>query len=233
MELSIPHTGGPIEVKLEFEDGVHPPAAGTVERLQSVQINGEETALDLGCGCGIYGLFAAKAGCIQVTLTDVCPDAVSAAAENAELNELSNTECLQGDFFDPVAGQSFDIIFANMPQTPAPEPMRPDKWGGPEGTRFLSRLGTESPGHLKPGGSLYFLHIGLSNPSAVMDLFSQSFELEVVHQIDRHFQPGEYESYQPGLFQYLMELREAGKAEFERAGNGWCFQTRFVRATKR
>jgi methylase of polypeptide subunit release factors len=233
MKLTIPFTGGPIEIELEIEEGVHHPGEAVIERLQSIEIIGGNAALDLGCGCGIYGIFAALAGCSEVTLTDVCPDAVSTATANAALNGLSNTKCLLGDFFEPVAGQHFDIIFANMPQTPAPQPIRLDKWGGLEGTQFLSQLGIQSPDHLKPGGSLYFLHIGLANPTAVNDLFSQSFELEVVRQTDRHFQPGEYESYQPGLFQYLTDLREAGRAEFERAGDGWCFQTRFIRATRR
>jgi methylase of polypeptide subunit release factors len=233
MKLSIPFKTDVIDLDLQFGDGVHIPGNGTIERLQGIQISGEESALDLGCGCGIYGLFAAMAGCREVTLTDVCPDAVASAQANAALNGIQNARCIQGDFFEPVSEQSFDIIFANMPQTPAPNPIRLDKWGGPEGTQYLTQLAAEAPEFLKPGGCLYFLNIGLANPNAVRDLFSKAFELKVVNQRDRFFQGDEYESYQPGLFQYLMDLRKAGKAEFESDGDGWCFQTRFIRASKK
>jgi methylase of polypeptide subunit release factors len=233
MELLIPFNGGSIKLELVVEDGVHHPGEAVIERLRSIEISGGESALDLGCGCGIYGLFAAKAGCGEVTLTDVCPDAVSSARANAALNDLTNVKYLQGDFFEPVAGQRFDIILANMPQTPAPHPIRLDKWGGSAGTQYLTRLAADAPSFLKPGGSLYFLNIGLANPNEVRDLFSKAFDLKVVNQRDRFFQGDEYESYQPGLFQYLMDLRKTGEAEFEREGDGWCFQTRFIRASKK
>ncbi|MDA1140886.1 MAG: class I SAM-dependent methyltransferase [Planctomycetota bacterium] len=233
MELSIPFNGGKIKLDLVVEDGVHHPGEAVIERLKSIEICGGESALDLGCGCGVYGLFAAKAGCREVTLTDVCPAAVSSALVNARLNGLQHVKCLQGDFFEPVTGQRFDIVFANLPQTPAPHPIQLDKWGGPEGTQYLTRLATEAPNYLKPGGSLYFCHTGLANPNAVNDLFSKAFDLKVVNQRDRFFQREEYESYQPGLFHYLMDLRKAGKAKFESNGEGWCFQTRFIRASKK
>ena len=64
-------------------------------------------ALDLGTGCGIQALLAAKHA-EHVVATDVNPRALSFAAFNARLNGVENIEFRLGNSFEPVAGERFD-----------------------------------------------------------------------------------------------------------------------------
>ncbi len=70
--------------------------------------------LDLGTGCGFQALLAARHSA-RVTATDANPRALAFARFNAALNGLTNIEFLEGDLFEPVASDRFDLIVANPP----------------------------------------------------------------------------------------------------------------------
>jgi methylase of polypeptide subunit release factors len=76
-------------------------------------------ALDLGTGCGILALLAAK-HCREVWAVDQCPRAVEFARFNAALNGRSNLHIEEGDMFAPVSGRCFDFIVGNLPFVIAP-----------------------------------------------------------------------------------------------------------------
>ena len=79
-----------------------------------------ERALDVGTGSGIHALLAAQhAG--HVIATDVNRRALAYTQLNAALNGLDNVECRQGSLFDPVAGETFDLITCNAPYVVSPE----------------------------------------------------------------------------------------------------------------
>ena len=79
-----------------------------------------ESALDLGCGCGIQSLLAAR-HCGHVIATDVNRRALALTRFNAELNEIHNIETRAGTSFEPVKGQRFDLVVANLPYVITPE----------------------------------------------------------------------------------------------------------------
>ncbi|MBJ8345053.1 methyltransferase [Antrihabitans sp. YC2-6] len=71
------------------------------------------SVLDLGTGCGVQAVHACGyAG--SVTATDVSARALRLAAATAALNEL-DIELVDGSWFEPVAGRTFDQIVANPP----------------------------------------------------------------------------------------------------------------------
>ena len=76
--------------------------------------NQVESALDLGTGCGIQAMHAARHAA-RVVATDISERALELAALNAELNGISNIEFRLGSLFDPVAGERFDHIISNPP----------------------------------------------------------------------------------------------------------------------
>jgi len=76
--------------------------------------------LDLGCGCGIHALFAARHSG-KVIATDISPAATRYTTFNAWLNDIDNVECIVGDMFEPVAGQTFDLIVTNPPFVLGPD----------------------------------------------------------------------------------------------------------------
>ena len=79
-----------------------------------------DRALDVGTGSGIHALLAAQHA-RHVIATDVNPRAIAYTELNAALNGLRNIECRQGSLFDPVEGETFDLITCNAPYVVSPE----------------------------------------------------------------------------------------------------------------
>jgi SAM-dependent methyltransferase len=89
--------------------------------LASVTIrNPVKAALDLGCGCGIQALLLARHA-EHVTATDINPRALALTRLNTVLNGISNIQTLEGSYFEPVHGRTFDLIVANLPYVITPE----------------------------------------------------------------------------------------------------------------
>jgi release factor glutamine methyltransferase len=75
----------------------------------------EPMALDMGTGTGIGAVFAATRG-YRVIGVDTNPEAVRCARINVGLNRLeARIEIRQGDLFEPVAGERFDLVLFNPP----------------------------------------------------------------------------------------------------------------------
>ncbi|WP_236788362.1 class I SAM-dependent methyltransferase [Amycolatopsis sp. GM8] len=71
------------------------------------------TLLDLGTGCGVQALHAARHA-QRVTATDVSERALALADATFRLNEL-DVELVRGEWFAPVARRRFDQIVCNPP----------------------------------------------------------------------------------------------------------------------
>lgn len=73
-----------------------------------------DRALDLGTGCGIQALLVSRHAGVVVA-TDISARALAFAELNAQLNGVSNVEFRRGSMFEPVAGETFDLIVSNPP----------------------------------------------------------------------------------------------------------------------
>jgi methylase of polypeptide subunit release factors len=78
------------------------------------------TALDLGSGGGVQGLLLARHA-DRVVLSDVSTHAREVAGLNAALNGIGNVDLRTGDWFEPVAGERFDLVAANLPYVISPD----------------------------------------------------------------------------------------------------------------
>ncbi|MGA3327745.1 MAG: methyltransferase [Terriglobia bacterium] len=112
------------------------------------------TVLDLCSGVGTQALVSARTAA-RVTAVEIEPLAAKLFWVNAAMNGLADkVELVIGDFFEPVAGQRFDVISCNPPWMPvAPEvryPMYAD--GGADGLIFVRRLMAGLPEALVPDG---------------------------------------------------------------------------------
>lgn len=109
-----------------------------------------ERLLDLGCGSGVVGALAQRAGA-EIVAVDVDPRAVEAARANG----LSDARC--GDLFEPVAGLLFDRIVFNPPFFPGAgrgRPYRKALYGGAE-LLLVRRFSQAVVAHLAPNGAVW------------------------------------------------------------------------------
>jgi methylase of polypeptide subunit release factors len=115
-------------------------------------------ALDLGTGCGIQALLAARHAA-AVVATDVNPRALELAAFNAALNGIETIELRQGDGFEPLAGERFDLIVANPPYVISPDSSYAYRDSGLPADELCRSVVAGAAEHLTEGG---FAHVLVS-----------------------------------------------------------------------
>ena len=107
--------------------------------------------LDLGTGSG-FQAFMAAGHSDRVVAADRSPRAVQMTQFNIALNDLGNVSAAEGDFFQPVEDQRFDLIVSNPPFIISPESSHFFLHSGLEGDEVCRRIVTEAPAHLEEGG---------------------------------------------------------------------------------
>jgi methylase of polypeptide subunit release factors len=108
-------------------------------------------ALDVGTGSGVHALLAASHA-EQVVATDVNERALAFTELNASLNGLTNVECRRGSLFEPVAGETFDLITCNAPYVVSPEHRWAYRDSGLQADEFSQRVVRDAAAHLADGG---------------------------------------------------------------------------------
>jgi release factor glutamine methyltransferase len=124
-------------------------------------------ALDLCTGSGCVAIaFAKRRPTWSVTASDISPDAVLVATDNAHrTGAIRNLRVLQGSLFEPVQDERFDLVTANPPYIPAGEiaelPIDVRDFeprlaldGGPDGLDLVRSIVGKAPQHLSSGGLL-------------------------------------------------------------------------------
>ena len=110
-----------------------------------------ERALDVGTGSGIHALRAATHA-RHVIATDVNPRALEFTRLNAALNGLTNIETRNGSLFEPVDGETFDLITCNAPYVVSPERRWVYRDAGGTADEVSERVVAEAAAHLAEGG---------------------------------------------------------------------------------
>lgn len=89
---------------------------GTLAMLSVAGFAPGMKVLDLGCGCGVVGIVAAKkCGSENVWLVDIDPLAVRTARENAALNGVQGVRCVLSDGVSGLDAAGFELILSNPP----------------------------------------------------------------------------------------------------------------------
>ena len=110
-----------------------------------------QRTLDLGAGNGIIGLAAAK-NSGSVIATDLNPRARRFCEFNAALNDIENLQFREGNAFEPVRGERFDLIVANPPFFVTPKVRRVFSDNSMELDGFCRMLIRQAPEYLNPDG---------------------------------------------------------------------------------
>lgn len=110
------------------------------------------SALDLGTGCGVQSLHL-SAHVDHIVATDVNDRALAMARLNAALNGVSY-DVRNGSLYEPVAGESFDLIVTNPPfvVSPGTGELLTYRDSGMPGDEVVRRVVTQAPARLNDGG---------------------------------------------------------------------------------
>ncbi|WP_018937374.1 MULTISPECIES: class I SAM-dependent methyltransferase [unclassified Thioalkalivibrio] len=89
---------------------------GTRMLLERIEVEPTDACLDLGCGYGPIGLtLARKAPQGHCTLVDTNFLAVEYSRRNAELNGITNVDCVTSNGFAQIRDRRFDLVTSNLP----------------------------------------------------------------------------------------------------------------------
>lgn len=84
--------------------------------LACTMISPGDKVLDLGCGYGVVGIYAAKLiGGERVTMADIDERAVAAARENAVQNGVPEVRVFRSDGFRDIPDTGYTLILSNPP----------------------------------------------------------------------------------------------------------------------
>ncbi|WP_162011458.1 peptide chain release factor N(5)-glutamine methyltransferase [Streptococcus sp. S784/96/1] len=175
------------ELELAVDDRVLIPRPETEELVDLIlreNSGADLRVLDIGTGSGVIALSLKKARPEwQVTASDVSPEALSLARENAQANQLEVT-FIQSDVFSAIEG-SFDIIVSNPPYISYDDK---DEVGGnvlssephlalfadEDGYAIYRQIIEQSAAYLTPKGKLYF-EIGYKQGAGLTTLLNKVF----------------------------------------------------------
>ena len=90
--------------------------AGTQAMLSCIELHETDKLLDLGCGYGPVGIWAAKKiGADKVVMCDILPQAVAQARENALQNGVPSLRIVESNGFTAISDHDFTLILSNPP----------------------------------------------------------------------------------------------------------------------
>ena len=144
-----------MEESADWVAGIHSPSI-TLAKLAVRQP--VDAVLDLGTGCGIQALLAAKHS-TRVIATDVNKRALQFARFNVALNGIDVIDVRSGNLFEPVDTERFDLIVANPPYVISPDATYTYRDSGRPRDELCRTIVRAAPGHLVDGG---FAHILVS-----------------------------------------------------------------------
>ena len=137
------------QVKMNFStcDGLFSPGKideGTRLLMENLDLSDKEEVLDVACGYGALGIFAAKKFGCKVSLTDDSSLATFYAERNLEKNKAEHYQLRNRDCLDGFNHEKFDAIISNPPTH--------------QGSKITDEIFTQSFKKLKSGGQLIIVY---------------------------------------------------------------------------
>ena len=132
---------------------------GTRLLIDNMEINENDKVLDLGCGYGSIGIVASSLTKNRVILTDINKRACRVAKVNSR--KIKNIEVRQGNIYEPVKDELFDVILLNPPQT--------------AGKELCFEMIKDSKNHLNKKGSLQIVARHNKGGKVLSDLMTKVF----------------------------------------------------------
>ncbi len=175
------------DLVLFVDENVYEPAEDSFLLADNLEVEEGDLVLDLGTGCGLLGLVAAKKGA-SVVAVDINPYALRCAMKNSAANDTQNNlTFVQGDLFKPLRETlKFDAILFNAPYLPTENSedtsLLEQAWsGGKSGRKVIERFAFEAPTYLNPQGKILLVQSTLSDIGETMrDFAERSLQTKII-----------------------------------------------------
>jgi len=193
------------ELIIELHHEVYEASEDTFQLLESIEVNEDDTVLEIGTGCGLIALECARQGA-KVVCTDINPYAIELVKRNYLRNQpmLKGTvEVRCGDLFSVLkSDERFDIAIFNPPYLPT----RPEEriggtgWfdaatdGGVDGLSLTKIFIEEVGKYLSKQGRAYFVFSSLSDRKK-LDAYLSNVELKSEVVLSRLFNDEQIDIY--------------------------------------
>jgi SAM-dependent methyltransferase len=224
---------GASSIDLEVNDHVFIPTSTT--RLICDQLPDLRglSVLDLGCGTGVIGLYAASKGAKAVVGIDVMHNACQLAQANAERNGLTNISFRCGSLYEPVKGETFDVIVSDVSGI-AELAARNSPWyppsiptGGAFGDELALKAIEGSRRHLQASGCFIFPVLSLAKETNILNLAREFYGNNLVLLSEKDYPLPKPLSEKAKL---IRELCDAEMISLKRRGSRFTWNLQIYRA---
>jgi release factor glutamine methyltransferase len=164
---------------------VYEPAEDTFLFAENLDIQRGDEVLEIGTGTGLITVYAAQRT-KRVVATDINKNAIKCALKNTIANRTYNVELREGNLFEPVEGEKFDLILFNTPYLPTSEDERLDEElntafdGGLEGRDTIDAFIDQVKDYLNDEGRVQLVQSSLAdNKKTLTKLEELGFEAEI------------------------------------------------------
>ena len=164
---------------------VYEPAEDSFLLADNLDIKRIDEVLEIGTGTGFIAIVASKSAG-KVIATDMNDHAIKCTIKNAVINKAYNIELKKGDMFEPVKGQTFDLILFNAPYLPTSEAEKLDNElnaafdGGLDGRDIIDRFIEQVTDFLKEEGRIQLVQSSLADiEKTISRLKDLGFDSEV------------------------------------------------------
>jgi release factor glutamine methyltransferase len=167
------------DVWVVVDDGVYEPADDTFMLCANLGISPGDTMLEVGTGCGLVAIVAAKMGG-QVVATDQSDLAVQNAKKNVALHNMNSlVEIRHGNLFEPIRpDEKFSLLAFNPPYLPGTkdDPAFDPAWsGGEKGYEITEKFIAQCARYIQADGRLLLIQSSLSEPERVQIRLKELF----------------------------------------------------------